>query len=113
MREGIDEAEASTGRTCTNTGLNTSLRLRASKIFSRKPWEVVGKQSVAIFHDPRRLATLVPRLLKPTAESRRFQEASLVRKDTSKFVDTLTARPLLRLREMVGCKGLTRRLGSI
>jgi PAS domain S-box-containing protein len=114
MQERIEDAEASSGIACDNTGLVTSFGLGAAKLFGWKPEEVVGMQSVAIFHEPRAVAKLVPRLLKTAAETGKFEEeVTLVRKDGSKFVGILTVRPLLKRGEIVGYIGLTRHPRSI
>jgi PAS domain S-box-containing protein len=111
MREESEDIEASSGIACDNTGLVTSFGLGATKLFGWKPEELVGKQNVAIFHEPRAVATLVPRLLKAAAETGKFEEeVTLVRKDGSRFVGLLTVRPLLKRGEIVGYMGLTRHL---
>jgi PAS domain S-box-containing protein len=114
MLEGTGDAEASSGIVCDKTGLVTSFGLGAAKLFGWKPEDVVGKRSVAIFHEPRAVATLVPRLLKFAAETGKFEEeVTLVRKDGSKFVGILTVRPLLKRGEIVGYMGLTRHMRNI
>ena len=114
MQGGTGDAEASSGIACDNTGLVTSFGLGAAKLFGWKPEEVVGKQSVVIFHEPRAVATLVPRLLKTAAETGKFEEeVTLVRKDGSRFVGLLTVRPLLKRGEIVGYMGLTRHLRNV
>lgn len=114
MREGTEDAEASSGIACDNAGLVTSFGLGAAKLFGWKPEEVVGKQSVVIFHEPRAVATLVPRLLRTAAETGKFEEeVTLVRKDGSRFVGILTVRPLLKRGEIVGYMGLTRHLRNV
>ena len=113
MREESDGVEASSGIACDNTGLVTSFGLGAAKLFGWKPEEVVGKRSVVIFHEPHAVATLVPRLLKTAAETGKFEEVTLVRKDGSRFVGLLTVRPLLKHREIVDYIGLTRPLRNV
>lgn len=114
MREEAEDAEASSGIACDTSGLVTSFGLGAAKLFGWKPGDVVGKQSVVIFHEPQKVATLVPRLLKTAAETGKFEEeVTLVRKDGSKFVGLLTVRPLLKRGEIVGYMGLTRFLRSV
>jgi PAS domain S-box-containing protein len=114
MREEAEEAEASSGIACDNAGLVTSFGLGAAKLFGWKVEEVVGKQSVAVFHEPRAVATLVPRLLKAAAEMGKFEEeVTLVRKDGSRFVGLLTVRPLMKRGEVVGYMGVTRHLRNV
>jgi len=114
MREETEEAEASSGMACDNAGLVTSFGLGAAKLFGWMPEEVVGKQNVAVFHQPRAVATLVPKLLKTTAERGKFEEeVTLVRKDGSKFVGLLTVRPIIKRGEIIGYMGLTRHLRNV
>jgi len=114
MREETEDAESSSGIACDNAGLVTSFGLGAAKLFGWKPGEVVGKQNVAIFHEPRAVAALVPRLLRTAAETGKFEEeVTLVRKNGSKFVGLLTVRPLLKRGEVVGYMGLTRHLRDV
>ena len=113
MREETRDTEASSGMACDNTRLVIPLGLGAAKIFGWKPEEVVGKQNVVVFHEPRVVTTLVPRLLKTAAETGKFEEVTLVRKDGSKFVDLLTVRHLLKRGEAVGYMGLTRHLRNV
>ncbi len=91
------------------TGLVTSYGVGAEQIFGWKPEEVIGKKSVAIFHVPEAVQSLVPRLLKTAAETGKFEEeVTLVRKDGSRFRGILTVRPLKRGNEIVGYMGLTK-----
>lgn len=111
MRDETQDTETSSGIACDNAGLVTSFGIGAAKLFGWKPEEVVGKQNVVVFHEPRAVATLVPRLLRTAAEKGKFEEeVTLVRKDGSKFVALLTVRPLLERGEIVGYMGLTRHL---
>jgi 1,4-dihydroxy-2-naphthoate octaprenyltransferase len=105
-----EEAEYSySGIACDNTGTITSYGIGAEKLFGWTADEVVGKQSVTIFHEPQAVATLVPRLLKTAAETGKFEEeVTLVRKDGSKFLGLLTVRPIKKGAEIVGYMGLTR-----
>src|SRR5436853_4933252 len=92
-----------------NTGVITSYSIGAAKLFGWTADEVVGKQSVTIFHEPQAIATLVPRLLKTAAETGKFEEeVTLVRKDGSKFLGMLTVRPIKKGQAIVGYRGLTR-----
>ena len=102
------------GIACDNSGMITSYGIGASKLFGWKAEEVVGKQSVVIFHEPQAVATLVPRLLKTAAETGSFEEeVTLVRKDGSKFLAILTVRPVKKQNEIVGYMGLTRPLRNL
>src|SRR5207244_11613495 len=86
---------AYSGIACDNTGVITSYGIGAKKLFGWTANEVVGKQSVTIFHEPQAIATLLPRLLKTAAETGKFEEEeTLVRKDGSKFLGSLTVRPI-------------------
>lgn len=91
-------------------GIVTSYGVGAQQIFGWKPEEVVGKQSVAIFHVPEAEGGAnVPRLLKTAAETGKYEEeVTLVRKDGSRFRGILTVRPLKRGNEIVGYMGLTK-----
>jgi len=114
MLEETHDAEASSGIVCDSTSLVTSFRPRAAKLFGWKPEEVVGKQSVVIFHEPCAVAMLVRRLLRTAAEIGEFEEElTLVPRNESKFVGTLTVRSLLHRGVDVDCMGLTRHLRSI
>lgn len=109
-----ERVESSSGIACDNTGMITSYGIGAAKLFGWNPEEVVGRQSVAIFHEPQAVATLVPRLLKTAAETGKFEEeVTLVRKDGSRFVGLLTVRPLKKGNEIVGYMGLTRPIRNL
>ncbi len=102
------------GIACDTTGLITSYGIGANKLFGWKAEEVIGKQSVAIFHEPEAVQSLVPRLLKTAAEKGKFEEeVTLVRKNGSKFRALLTVRPLKRGREITGYMGLTKPLRNL
>jgi 1,4-dihydroxy-2-naphthoate octaprenyltransferase len=102
------------GIACDNTGVITSYGIGAAKLFGWTAEEVVGKQSVTIFHEPQALATLVPRLLKTAAETGKFEEeVTLVRKDGSKFLALLTVRPIKRGGQIEGYMGLTRPIREV
>jgi PAS domain S-box-containing protein len=103
-------SEAYSGIACDLTGTVTSYGIGAEKIFGWKPDEVVGKQSVAIFHVPEAVAELVPRLLKTAAETGKFEEVYLVKKNGTKFRALLTVRPVKKNNEIVGYMGLTKPL---
>src|SRR2546428_13840789 len=67
--------------------------------------------SVAMFHVPKNVPTLVPRLLREAVEKGKFEEeVVLMRKDGSTFRAVLTVRPILRDGRHVGYMGMTRPL---
>src|SRR2546427_4976388 len=67
--------------------------------------------SVAMFHVPKNVPTLVPRLLREAVEKGKFEEELvLMRKDGSTFRAVLTVRPILRDGQHVGYMGMTRPL---
>jgi 1,4-dihydroxy-2-naphthoate octaprenyltransferase len=105
---------AYSGIACDNRGVITSYGIGAAKLFGWTADDVVGKQSVTIFHEPQAIATLVPRLLKTAAETGKFEEeVTLVRKDESKFLALLTVRPIKKGGEIVGYMGLTRPIREV
>ena len=84
----------------------------AAELFGWSPDEVIGKMSVAMFHVPRNVPTLVPRLLQEAAERGKFEEdVVLMRKDASTFPARLTVRPIVRDGKQVGFMGTTHPLG--
>lgn len=94
--------------TCDLEGVVETFSEEASDLFGWTPEEVVGKERVAIFHQPEAVAELVPRLLKQAAEEGLFEEeVTLVRKDGSEFQARLAVRPLLRDGKIVGYMGRT------
>ncbi len=102
------------GIACDSKGVITSYGIGAQKLFGWTADEVVGKQSVVIFHEPHAVQTLVPRLLKTAAETGKFEEeVTLVRKDGSKFRGLLTVRPLKTGDEITGYMGLTKHIRDI
>jgi PAS domain S-box-containing protein len=111
QQEGVD---SSSGIACDTTGLITSYGIGAVSLFGWKPEEVVGKQSVVIFHEPQAVSTLVPRLLRTAAETGKFEEEiTMVRKDGSRFTGLLTVRPLKKDGAITGYMGLTRPLRNL
>ena len=95
-------------------GTITSYGIGAQQLFGWTENEVVGKQSVVIFHEPQAVQTLVPRLLKTAAETGKFEEeVTLVRKDGSKFRGLLTVRPLKKENETTGYMGITRHIRDL
>src|SRR5256712_8703797 len=109
------EAEYSySGIACDNTGVIASYGIGAKKLFGWTANEVVGKQSVTIFHEPQAIATLVPRLLKTADETGKFEEeVTLVMKYGSKCLGLLTVSPIKKGEEIVGYMGLTRPIKEI
>src|SRR3989442_20127 len=98
--------------TCDMQGTVTQYAADAADLFGWTPDEVVGKMSVAAFHLPENVPTLVPRLLKTAVEQGRFEEeGTLVRKDGARFPAVLTVRPMFRDGKQVGFMGRTRPLG--
>ncbi len=94
------------GIVCDLNGVITAYGIGAQQLFGWTEGEVVGKQSVVIFHEPDAVQTLVPRLLKTAAETGKFEEeVSLVRKDGTKFRGLLTVRPLQKENEIAGYIG--------
>ena len=80
------EDTSHSGIACDLKGKITSYGTGAQQLFGWTEDEVVGKQSVVIFHEPEAVQTLVPRLLKTAAETGKFEEeVTLVRKNGSKF----------------------------
>jgi len=84
----------------------------AAELFGWIPEEVVGKMNVAMFHVPKNVPTLVPRLLREAVERGKFEEdVVLMRKDASTFPARLTVRPMYRDGKQVGYMGMTHPLG--
>jgi PAS domain S-box-containing protein len=108
------EDASRSGIACDSKGLITSYGIGAQQLFGWTPDEVVGKQSVVIFHEPHAVQTLVPRLLRTAAETGKFEEeVTLVRKDGSKFRGLLTVRPLRNENEITGYMGVTKHIKDI
>jgi len=102
------------GIACDSKGMITSYGIGAQQLFGWTADEVVGKQSVVIFHEPDAVQTLVPRLLKTAAETGKFEEeVTLVRKDGRKFRGLLTVRPLKKENEITGYMGLTKHIRDL
>jgi 1,4-dihydroxy-2-naphthoate octaprenyltransferase len=98
--------------TCDNQGIVQQYAADAAELFGWSPDEVIGKMSVAMFHVPRNVPTLVPRLLRTAVETGKFEEeVTLVRKDASTFRAILTVRPVVRDGAQVGFMGTTHPLG--
>ncbi len=98
--------------TCDMQGTVTQYAADAADLFGWTPSEVIGKMSVAAFHVPENVPTLVPRLLKTAVEQGRFEEeVTLIRKDGARFPAVLTVRPMFRDGKQVGFMGRTKPLG--
>ena len=96
---------------CDMQGTVRQYAADAAALFGWTPDEVVGKMSVAAFHVPKNVPTLVPRLLREAAEKGKFEEeVVLQRKDGSAFRAILTVRPMFRDGQQVGFMGMTRPL---
>jgi PAS domain S-box-containing protein len=96
---------------CDMNGIVQTYAAGASQIFQWKPEEVIGKMSVASFHLPENVPTLVPRLLQTAVEKGKFEEkVTLQRKDGSRFEGILTVRPKFKDGSQVGFMGFTRPL---
>ncbi len=94
--------------TCDLQGVVFEYAADAADLFGWTQDEVIGKMSVAMFHVPRNVPTLVPRLLREAVEKGKFEEeVVLMRKDGSTFRAVLTVRPILRDGQHVGYMGMT------
>src|SRR5437879_596952 len=83
----------------------------AEALFGWTAQEVIGKMSVAWFHVPKNVPTLVPRLLREAIEKGKFEEeVTLMRKDGATFQAILTVRPMFRDGLQIGFMGKTRPL---
>lgn len=99
--------------TCNMEGIVQQYAADAADLFGWSPDEVIGKMSVAAFHPPENVPTLVPRLLREAVENGKFEEqVTLVRKDGGRFPAILTVRPLFRAGKQVGYMGYTRPLAG-
>src|SRR5438445_191905 len=97
--------------TCDTQGIVQEYAADAADLFGWTQDEVIGKMSVAMFHVPRNVPTLVPRLLREAVQKGKFEEeVVLIRKDGSTFRAMLTVRPIRRDGEHVGYMGMTRPL---
>src|SRR2546427_223455 len=98
--------------TCDMQGAVTQYAADAAALFGWTPSEVIGKMSVAPFHLPRNVPTLVPRLLRAASVDGKFEEeVTLMRKDGSTFQAILSVYPVIRDGKQVGFMGRTRPLG--
>ncbi|HKW43656.1 MAG TPA: 1,4-dihydroxy-2-naphthoate octaprenyltransferase, partial [Thermoplasmata archaeon] len=93
------------------TGTVQQYSADAADLFGWTRDEVVGKMNVAMFHVPKNVPTLVPRLLREAVEKGKFEEeVMLMRKNGSTFRAILTVRPVLRDGQHVGFMGVTKPL---
>lgn len=98
--------------TCDMNGIVQEYAADAAELFGWSQDEVIGKMSVAMFHVPKNVPTLVPRLLREAAETGKFEEeVTLMRKDASTFQAILAVRPVMRAGKQIGFMGTTRPLG--
>src|SRR3990172_4854801 len=116
MASGDAPKEAFEGKasviTCDMNGTVQEYAADAAELFGWTQDEVLGKMSVAMFHLPKNVPTLVPRLLREAAEKGKFEEeVTLMRKDASTFRAVLTVRPMMRDGQQVGFMGMTHPLG--
>ncbi len=99
--------------TCDMQGTVRQYAADAAALFGWTEDEVVGKMSVAAFHLPKNVPTLVPHLLREAVEKGKFEEeVVLQRKDGSTFPAILTVRPMVRDGQVVGFMGMTRPLAE-
>ena len=98
---------------CDPAGIVQQYSADAADLFGWTRDEVIGKMSVAMFHVPRNVPTVVPRLLREALEKGKFEEEmTLMRKNGSTFRARLVVRPILRDGEHVGFTGMTKPLSS-
>src|SRR3989454_249848 len=94
--------------TCDTQGIVQEYAADAADLFGWTQDEVIGKMSVAMFHVPKNVPTLVPRLLREAVEKGKFEEeVTLMRKDGSTFRAILTVRPIVREGQHLGFMGMT------
>ena len=97
--------------TCDMNGVVQQYSADAEQLFGWTRDEVIGKMSVAQFHVPKNVPTLVPRLLREAIENGKFEEeVTLMRKTGATFRAVLTVRPVIRDGKPVGFMGMTKPL---
>ena len=97
--------------TCDMNGTVQQYSADAEALFGWTAQEVIGKMSVAWFHVPKNVPTLVPRLLREAIEKGKFEEeVTLMRKDGATFQAILTVRPVIRDGRQIGFMGMTKPL---
>ena len=95
--------------TCDMNGVVQQYSADAEELFGWTRDEVIGRMSVAQFHLPKNVPTLVPRLLREALEKGKFEEeVTLMRKSGATFRAVLTVRPVLRDGHPTGFMGMTR-----
>ena len=94
--------------TCDMQGIVQQYAADAADLFGWTQDEVIGKMSVATFHLPENVPTLVPRLLKTAVEAGKFEEEVVLRrKDGATFRAILTVRPMIEGGKPIGFMGMT------
>src|SRR5256885_1001780 len=89
--------------TCDMNGTVQQYSADAEALFDWTAQEVIGKMSVAWFHVPKNVPTLVPRLLREAIGKGKFEEeVTLMRKDGATFQAILTVRPVIRDGRQIG-----------
>jgi len=97
---------------CDMNGTVEKYEADAEALFGWTRQEVLGRMNVGMFHVPRNVPTLVPRLLKEASVNGKFEEeVTLMRKDGSTFQAVLAVYPVVRDGKQVGFMGRTRPLG--
>lgn len=97
---------------CDMNGTVEQYAADAEALFGWTRDEVIGKMNVGMFHVPRNVPTLVPRLLREASVNGKFEEeVTLMRKDASTFQAVLSVYPVIRDGRQVGFMGRTRPLG--
>src|SRR3989304_5491402 len=98
--------------TCDMNGIVQQYAADAAELFGWTQDEVIGKMSVAMFHVPKNVPTLVPRLLREAVEKGKFEEGGTpMGKGASPVPAIVTVRPMMRDGKQVGFMGITRPLG--
>jgi len=94
--------------TCDMKGTVQQYAADAADLFGWTQDEVIGKLSVATFHLPENVPTLVPRLLREAVEKGKFEEEVVLRrKDGATFRARLTVRPIIENGTQIGFMGMT------
>src|SRR3989304_5528570 len=94
---------------CDMNGTVEQYAADAEQLFGWTRDEVIGKMNVGMFHVPRNVPTLVPRLLREASVNGKFEEeVTLMRKDGSTFQAILAVYPVIRDGKQVGFMGRTR-----
>jgi len=98
--------------TCDMDGIVEQYSADAEALFGWTRDQVIGKMSVAQFHVPKNVPTLVPRLLREAIEKGKFEEeVTLMRKSGATFQAVLTVRPIIHDGRPVGFMSMTKPLG--